>query len=858
MSALESAAGGPTHHYQRLRRLAVALLLAGVTAPVYADAVTAAGAQTQPENSNRDIIVTAPLFRDVTPEAIYDEDAIESYGVSTIDELLGEVQVELGDDSDQPLILVNGKRISDLDEIGALPIEALRNLQVLPRGSAVRLGGTTGQRVISLTLNRKVATETLTAASKIATDGDWYGGRGEALFTRVRGDTRLNLSLRGRGESNLLESDRGIVQPVPFRPYAIGGNITGYPNTSGEIDPLLSALAGEIVTVAPVPDAGSPSLGDFLANANKAAVTDLGQFRTLRPATRNYEFNGTFATPLASWLSGTATVRVNRNTTDSQRGLPSALFILPATNPASPFSRDVGLAYYGADPLRYSARTTAGEGNVTLNATWGSWSGNFNARHSESRTVSSSDRQTSFGFIPLGDNVDPFTADLTPLIGIGSGRTSSHSFTTLGDLSVTGPLLALPAGPVQSTLEGTLGWDGLRGESNYSAFGNQNVHRNQQSIRAALDIPLTARGGFGGAIGNLTADAEYSLFHYSSAGSVDNRTFGATWEPHPVLRLHVEYQENQQPAPIEILGDPIIVTNGVRMFDPLTGETVDVTQITGGNPDLLPQKTSVRRVNALLRLLPSWNLQLNAEYTDTDRRNFVSSLPEASAAVTLAFPDRYVRDSNGVLTSVDLRPVNFDSDREKRLRWGISMNKRLAGAPVANAGSGQRSGSAVGARRPPTYFQLTANHTMVFSDEIRIRPGLGSVDLLNGGAIGIGGGRLRHQVDATAALNSGGTGARIGVTWRSRSTLESRIGAITDTLDFSPMLLINARAFTDLKRFLPQSKWAKGFRVSLDVVNATNNRQSVRDSLAHTPLQYQPAYRDALGRTIEIELRKVF
>ena len=46
--------------------------------------------------------------------------------------------------------------------------------------------------------------------------------------------------------------------------------------------------------------------------------------------------------------------------------------------------------------------------------------------------------------------------------------------------------------------------------------------------------------------------------------------------------------------------------------------------------------------------------------------------------------------------------------------------------------------------------------------------------------------------------------------------------------------------------------------MSLDVLNATNDRQSVRDSFGTTPLQYQPGYRDPLGRTIEIELRKVF
>ena len=81
---------------------------------------------------------------------------------------------------------------------------------------------------------------------------------------------------------------------------------------------------------------------------------------------------------------------------------------------------------------------------------------------------------------------------------------------------------------------------------------------------------------------------------------------------------------------------------------------------------------------------------------------------------------------------------------------------------------------------------------------------------------------------------------------------------MTDTLKFSPIMLLNVRAFADVKRLLPHSEWAKGLRLSLDAINITDKRQRVRDSLGNTPLQYQPAYRDALGRTIEVELRKVF
>jgi hypothetical protein len=66
------------------------------------------------------------------------------------------------------------------------------------------------------------------------------------------------------------------------------------------------------------------------------------------------------------------------------------------------------------------------------------------------------------------------------------------------------------------------------------------------------------------------------------------------------------------------------------------------------------------------------------------------------------------------------------------------------------------------------------------------------------------------------------------------------------------------RLFAEGGRIMPRSRWAKGFRLSLDFLNLTNDRQKVRDSSGMTPLQYQPDYRDPLGRTIEIELRKVF
>jgi hypothetical protein len=534
------------------------------------------------------------------------------------------------------------------------------------------------------------------------------------------------------------------------------------------------------------------------------------------------------------------------------------LFVLSPTNPFSPFSTDVGLPLYGNEPFHSKTTHDGFDGNATFDATWGSWDGNLNLRHNESRDVTLTDQRATFGDIALDESVDPFAADLSDLIELRTTRSSARSTTSLANLTLNGPAAKLPAGDLLATVEGRLGWNDLHSRSNSSVIGNRTFQRSEQSIRGGLEIPLTSRdNNFLPEIGNLSASLEYRRTHFSDAGSLNHHTFALTWEPLPLLRLHGSIDQTDVPAPIQTLGNPVIVTPGIRVFDPLTGQTVDVTQITGGNPGLLPQKTKIRDLSALLRLVPRLNLQLNAEYTDTHLTNFVSALPEASGEVMLAFPDRFVRDENGVLTIVDLRPVNFDSHREKRLRWGLSMNTKLGGGPApgsAGAGTVARHG----ASSPPTYLQLTANDTVVFSDKIVIRPGLDPVNLLEGGAIGIGGGRVRHQLDGTAAITSGGLGARVGVSWRGKSTLDSRINGVADTLHFSPLLAINVRTFADLKRFFPHDNWAKSLRLSVNAVNLTNDRQSVRDSRGNTPLQYQPAYRDALGRTIEFEIRKVF
>lgn len=155
-------------------------------------------------------------------------------------------------------------------------------------------------------------------------------------------------------------------------------------------------------------------------------------------------------------------------------------------------------------------------------------------------------------------------------------------------------------------------------------------------------------------------------------------------------------------------------------------------------------------------------------------------------------------------------------------------------------------------------LNLNVGHTFLFENTMVIRTGLPEVDLLQGGAIGVGGGQQRHIGNASVALTRGGTGIRLFATWQGSSFLQSGSLAAPDLITFKTLAKFDLRAFADLGQLFPKSKLAKGTRVSLAVENIGNSRLDVFNSVGAVPLGFQPVYRDPVGRTVSFELRKVF
>lgn len=861
-------------HFARSRLASLSLLALALVAPGRAAAQSQPApsgttpapepeaAQTKPPPPDpRDIVVFGNValpasLKDLEVEQVYDPDRVSSYGVSTIGELLDAITFENGDTA--PQILVNGQVARNVSEISDLPVEAVARVEELPRGAATRVGGAPGQRAYNVVLRSRVRTFVATSAYQAATEGGWDNLRADGTLTWIRKNDRINLTARGAWSGSLLESERDLTPLPPTIAYSPLGNVLG--SSGGEIDPALSLLAGQTVTVAGVP-AGqpNPTLAQFAATSGQANPSDLSRYRTLRGRARPYEVNLAASKELSPWLSVSFNGRLGWSADRRTNGLPSARFLLPVGHPNSPFSRNVVLAFN--DPAR--PLTSLSNGNnaalqVTFNATFGEWRATLSSKYEDRSRSYSYDVTGSIpgGLITLGAGTNPFAASPAGLIPINTTLTRTTNITRDVQLDLEGPLVSLPAGQLRlrAGLGGT--WLSLDGASTNLANA-RHFRRREYEARAGLTIPLTGSpDGSPGPIGRSEFSIDAARSDLGGQGKAHSVAMALTWLPASWLRLTLnQNEESIAPAP-ELLAAPTTVTPNVRYFDPVTGQTVDVTMISGSSGALANEHRRLRHVSLNVRPWAAYNLQLNADLLITDLRDQAGPLPLPTPAVVAAFPGRFVRDSNGVLVQVDTTTVNFERQHTSELRTGLSFGVPLSAKP--SAGMRGADGKPVKRSKSRPMLQVNASFTHVFASTTTIRSVLGEVDLLAGGAIGLAGSRARNGADGSVAISDRGVGIRAAFTWRGPSTLVTGTALAPDRLQFDSFTRFDLKLFADAAQVFGASPATRGLRMTLAVDNLLDKRQQVSNLAGVTPLGYQPIYRDPLGRLVSIELRKLF
>lgn len=845
---------------------------------------------TDDESEAPEIVVTGTRERgtvigDIPPENQLDRREIRAYGASSISELLTALAPQTastrGRGGDAPVVLLNGRRISGFGEIRDLPPEAIERVDILPEEVALKYGFRADQRVVNIVLRRRFRAVTTEVSGGLATEGGraTYGGQMNVL--RIDRSGRWNIDVNYQHSDPLLESQRDIVQSPPSSPFQV------------------------------------------------VAPADLGRFRTLLAGTDTLSLAGTVNKTILGNVSATLNGRYDFSTSRSQLGLPSGTLTVPAASPFSPSGTTLFRLFDVGQPLARQSDSGTAHVGVTLNGDLLPWRWSFTGNYD--RTVSDLVTGTGLDISALQSTilardpaVDPFgTIPLGLIDARPSDRSHSISSTGSADLLFNGSLVKLPAGDVSTSVRARFRTRDLSSETlRGGALTLRDLSRDELSLQANVDVPIASRRrDVLKGLGNLSANFNAEVEHFSDFGTLTTLGYGLNWSPFDQLSLIASATHEQGAPSTQQLGDPVLTTPNVRVFDFLRQQTVDISQITGGNPNLSADNRRVWKIGATIRPLEKTDLTFTANYTNSRIRNPIAGFPTATAELEAAFPERFVRDSSGRLTLIDARPVNFQHSDREDLRWGLNLSLpvgpqppaggfrgrfggqgRPGGAPGAAPGGAPAAGGALGPGGTPGApaqgaagrdggggfgggrggggggrggfggggfggagrLQLSFYHTWHLRDEIAIRPGLPVLDLLHGSATGSRGGSPQHEVEATAGLFRNGFGARLAANWQSGTTVRggsNALGGTTGDLRFSPLTTVNLRLFADLglqRSLVKASPFFRGSRVSLNFDNVFNNRLRVTDSTGTTPLSYQPGYLDPLGRSVRISFRKLF
>lgn len=784
---------------------------------------------------------------EVESETEFDEAEIATQGADSIDDLLARLSPFIDETGEAPVILVNGKPIGFDRSILSFPPEALTRLALLKPEAAARYGEPPGKRVVNLVLKKTFASLTADISANAATAGGQQGGFLSATRVAIDGPTRWNVLARVERQSPLYRSARDL----PLRRGAFDGLGFLTRPDGNEIDPALSLLAGEIVTVAAIPqDAASraPTLADFAVGASDAGRINPDDFETLLPSRRNLSFGAGVTRPLGSF-SGSLSVNASSNASEGLRGLPLATSVLAPDSAWSPFTDDVVLSRpFSADRGLRSENSSKSLGaTATLAGRVGDWQTNVAANYARNWTYNLLESGLDGAGLQERVERDPAFNPYGPLDDrlLLATRTRSQGETVSARINVGKPIVDLTAGPL--TLNYSLNVSRNRSENRRSDMlgGPATVDarsRGQANGQASFGIPLSRRDeGENRPLGDLSLDLSFGGETVSGSGFQKRFGSGVAWSPVSILQFRGSL-ELQETAPTFDQLDGPLLTDVSRIFDFMRQETVEIVTVSGGNPDLGRGRRQSLSLSGTLRPFDDQTLALNIGYRKQTATGGVASFPALTPAIEAAFPERVTRDAAGRLIAIDTRAITLDRDTSAELSSGIAL--RLPGRP----------GAAVrGQIADPLQVTMSLNHRWRLKSELVTRLGLPVIDRLGGD-----GGQSRHSLSLQATAGKRGIGATLNGNWSNPAQLASGSGRV---FRIQPPLTFNLSLFVEPHHFkvaVRRSDWIDDLRVSLDIQNVTNAYRRVTFNDGREPPGFERDVIDPTGRSVQLSVRKRF
>ena len=641
---------------------------------------------------------------------VYDRPRIQRSGQSTVADFLATVpEVSINSNEStfgatsarlrgaregSTLILINGRRTQSITadaaligffDLNTIPLSMVERIDVLPTGSSAIYGGEALAGVINIVLRSDFEGAEASIGYKSAANTDeehYYGGLG---WSGKNASVSFMATYSDRNP--LSGADREITSSADYRRFG-GPNLNSpFFGTPATILATGGNLPGLNSSVAAVP-AGSSGIGlqpsDFAATAG---TQNLGSFthyqdlllHSIRKGaflSARYRFDNdieAFAEVLASEFDS------NGNTT------PPALLqaSVPATNAFNPFGVAVRASgvVTGAEGLAtFTFRDELLRPLVGVRGKFAAWGWEVTAVYSRDRggqdiyglpddallaaALASSDPATALN--PFVDGPMASPQSLAQLYG-ATLSTDWNADSTLLNGFVRGPLLQLPAGPVDAVLG-----------AEYEESGLERDMDEDRHVRAAfgeLRLPLMARSG---ASDVLALSGAVRLDDYSDFGSETTWQAGIEFRPVEPVLLRATHGTAFKPPTLfhlaqQRFSSPVPVTDPRR-----NRESIVVQSISGGNPDLEPTTSESSTLGIAWSVLPGLNLSLTAWTLEIDN---AINLPGVQFIIDNegAYPGRVTRapaaaGEVGQLISADRSYINFGSIEEEGLDGAVDWN----------------------------------------------------------------------------------------------------------------------------------------------------------------------------------------
>lgn len=731
------------------------------------------------------------VLGDIRPERAFSPLEVRAFGVTNIAELIEvlapQVSSNRGREETGPITLLNGRRVSSFAEVSSIPAEAIERVEVFPEALALTYGYRADQKVVNVVTFERYSSRVGQAEYSAPTEGGRDDVNISANYFAIRDETRLNFNAAYSRTSAILESERGVRQPLD--------------------------------------------------------AAELGRFRSLLPETERLSINGVMSRELLEGVSSTFNSRFEVSEARSLLGLDDET------------------------PLRRDSETRIVQLGTTQGGWLDEWTWTLTGNYSRTRSETLSDAEGSaFRETARSDN------------GLANA-----------DLIFSGPIAQLPAGPVSASLRGGIAARELRSRSDRAGLTERTeLSRDSGLIQGSISLPiiggeLTGRRG----LGALSVNANFDMETLSDFGTLRSFGYGLGWSPIAAINLMASVAHEEGAPTLDQLGAPLSITPNARVFDFSRGEAVEVTRVSGGNAALQPDERQVVSLGVDAKPFASADFNVGVDFVISRIDNPIAQFPLATPEIETALPERFTRDRDGRLLAIDSRPVNFYRSDQHDLRWGFNYTRLLGSPPPLPPGTrsvGSRfyaSEAEMRRKLPPgvqvvevlpgspaarrmetlsSRFFVSVYHSWRLKDELKLRDDGTVLDLLDGAGTDFRGGSRRHKLELQAGAFRRGMGARLSATWQSGTDLRGFNGS-NEVLTFSDLTTININLFANLADQFGGNRapqWLKGTRATLAVSNLLNSRLRVQDERGATPLNYQPAYLDPLGRSITFGIRKIF